>query len=161
MAQFVDTFQSQVIIITQQERDFLNKYGGWIERLEAGKITPFTERQVHFLAAIRRKCPAEYSYERLWLRIQAAVLKYKDDIRIVGHQEYAQLSWAHDEDTREIERLNKQVAALKRELSKHGSDKYGVDSAPSRLASETCHQCGGDGGAGGRCSRCGGNGFEP
>lgn len=24
-----------------------------------------------------------------------------------------------------------------------------------------CHQCGGDGGAGGRCPRCGGNGFEP
>ena len=26
---------------------------------------------------------------------------------------------------------------------------------------ETCHQCGGDGGAGGRCPRCGGTGFEP
>lgn len=26
---------------------------------------------------------------------------------------------------------------------------------------ESCHQCGGDGGAGGRCPRCGGNGFEP
>lgn len=24
-----------------------------------------------------------------------------------------------------------------------------------------CHQCGGDGGAGGRCPRCSGNGFEP
>ncbi len=26
---------------------------------------------------------------------------------------------------------------------------------------ESCHQCGGDGGAAGRCPRCGGNGFEP
>jgi uncharacterized Zn finger protein len=25
----------------------------------------------------------------------------------------------------------------------------------------SCHQCGGDGGAGGRCPRCFGNGFEP
>lgn len=32
---------------------------------------------------------------------------------------------------------------------------------PSTMQWENCHQCGGDGGAGGRCPRCGGNGFEP
>lgn len=35
------------------------------------------------------------------------------------------------------------------------------DEPAPQSAWESCHQCGGDGGAGGRCPRCGGNGFEP
>jgi uncharacterized protein YifE (UPF0438 family) len=172
MTQFMDNLQDQVLVLSQQERDFLDKYGDWLERLESGHILPTTERQVQFLAVIRGERAPQHPNEHLWLRVQAARKSHR--LLEQAKSEKEKLIKKLTSQSRLVEKLYVEIKTHKREIDcqkgliaklQHIADKYEpiqTESAPPRTSSfEICHQCGGDGGAGGRCPRCGGNGFEP
>ena len=172
MTQFMDNLKDQVLVLSQQEREFLDKYGDWLERLESGRILPTTERQVQFLAVIRGEREPQHPNEHLWLKVQAA----RESFRLLEQAE-------SDRDNL-INRLASQSALVEKLYSEIESHKRDIDwqknliaklqrivdkyepiqpepNPPKKSTHETCRQCGGDGGAGGRCPRCGGNGFEP
>lgn len=169
MTRFIDKLQDQILVLSQQERDFLDKYGDWLERLESGQIPPTTERQVQFLAVIRGERAPQHPHEHLWLRVQAArdsyrLLKQTESDRDVLENRLASQSGLVqklyseiESQKREIEWQKGLIAKLQRIADKYEPIKPEPGSGPYGI----CRQCGGDGGAGGRCPRCGGNGFEP
>lgn len=179
MTKFLDNLQSEVLVLSQQEREFLDKYGDWLERLASGLITPTTERQVQFLSVIRGERKPEHPNEELWLRVQKAresirVREESVKVREKAEKDRVSLVRKLGKKTALVEELNLKIEALKREIEGQNdrivklqsiADKYEpIQLEPSvtkKSAYEICHQCGGDGGAGGRCPRCGGNGFEP
>lgn len=68
-------------------------------------------------------------------------------------QDFMEQQW-EAEKSRNQEQIERRRAMLE-----HSKGEAKPTKDPGRW--EACHQCGGDGGAGGRCPRCGGNGFEP
>jgi len=169
MTQFMDSLQEQVLVLSQHERDFLNKYGNWLERLESGQILPTTERQSQFLAVIRGEKEAEHPNEHLWLRVQAARELFRRLERAENDRDGLINKLASNSTL--VERLCSEIESHKKEINwqkdlitklQHIVGKYEpIQPEPKTKTFEFCHQCGGDGGAGGRCPRCGGNGFEP
>ena len=168
----MEMLQDQVLILSQQERDFLEKYGDWLERIESGEILPTTERQIQFLAVIHGERAPQHPNEHLWLRVRAA----RETYRLLRQTENDRdrLTSKVASQSGLVEKLYSEIESLKREIDFQKSlnaklqrivDKYEpIKSEPNPIkkrAYVTCRQCGGDGGAGGRCPRCGGNGFEP
>lgn len=76
------------------------------------------------------------------------------------HSQNEKLAGLRDKLT-ELQKQDDLTNELKRIIGRY--EREALSSSPpfTRNTFEFCHQCGGDGGAGGRCPRCGGNGFEP
>ncbi len=71
---------------------------------------------------------------------------------------------AFNQQAEEIERLQdwlKRAHAALRKYEPPETRGNTEATAPTDKKWTFCHNCGGDGGPGGRCLRCGGNGFEP
>lgn len=70
-------FPSGMVSFTNEEIAVLEKYGGWLEDLENGKIKPFTIDQIHFLNVVAKKLPPKTTFERAWLKYREAQEKQK------------------------------------------------------------------------------------
>lgn len=172
MINFTDDLRPPVLVLTQQEHEFLDKYGHWLDRLESGAILPSTDRQSQFLAVIRGEAAPQHANEHLWLRVGAAreAIRLRDQLESERTQlinrlasQGALVEKLYDE----IDSQKKEVAWQKQLITKlqRAIEKYeplAPEPVPSKGGTYApCKQCGGDGGAGGRCPSCGGNGFEP
>jgi len=161
-----------VLVLSPEERAFLDKYWYWLDRLESGLLLPSTERQRQFLAVIRGEAPAKYPNEHLWLRVKAArkiqqtfqdALRERD--RLAGELSardavIANLRAKIDRQNAIVESQNHMIAGMRSIIAE--IDPSRLETVPATRSSDSimCRQCRGDGG-GGRCPRCGGNGIEP
>lgn len=146
----------------------IERYGTWLKALAKGALTPATSEQRRFVSVAQHKSKPQSNYEQAWSH-------YCNAIAVV-RAEYKQLAT----EKNKVETKAQLIRAMKSDTSAwSGNYKSGLGVLTDIHASKfvennkmysctpptekwmPCHQCGGDGGAGGRCPSCGGNGFEP
>jgi uncharacterized protein YifE (UPF0438 family) len=140
------------------EQQIVARHGAWLQAMSNSELTPVTAQQHHFVAVSRGTARPENEIERAWVKYA----RNRDQFLTCERRRLVDLALADNLSSRQLEQVlanakrfdfsPEEVAVLQAGLTKH------------MLASITgrwlaCHQCGGDGGAGGRCPSCSGNGF--
>lgn len=147
--------------LANSERNLLSRYGAWLQALAESELEPITPQQLNFVEVCRGRAEPRSEFELVWVKYQAnrKVFYSGERGRLV------ELALNDHLSVRQLEQIVSNAVLFNfspEELDVFNSEIAKRKSAESEYAAlATCHQCGGDGGAGGRCPRCGGNGFEP
>jgi len=138
-----------------------------IEQLILCKRSPVTGLEKHFLKVLDGQAvacsPIEHKWLDHWCHKSMRLIAYefmslRDQIKMIQKNE-------SQED--HVVSLKKEIRELKGYLRKAHLDmekyesNYDLKKIDIDSEFESCKECGGDGGPGGRCIRCNGNGFEP
>ncbi|MBL9152928.1 MAG: DUF413 domain-containing protein [Verrucomicrobiales bacterium] len=156
---------NEAMVLSKDDWEYLKKYGAWFESLESGEIEPKTELQKRFVSVCAGEIEPRHPPEQLWIKVRAAREIYGNLERLENESNELKKKVALQNTF--IADLKSEVEELKRRNKKLIKLADGVElnqqreSPKSEHVHETCIQCWGDGGAGGRCPRCGGNGLEP
>jgi len=66
------TANQPAVLLTDQERTLLERYGGWLRSLAVGSRAPTTEEQRHFVQVANGELDPQSPFETAWVKAQRA-----------------------------------------------------------------------------------------
>lgn len=145
--------------LTRDEQVVIWRYGAWLNALAAGALAPTTPKQQQFVSVAQGLAEPQSIYELAWVHFIKADADVKAELERLKTEKKAQMERAMKSDTSPWSGSYGTGLGVGASRYSSGPVKSQASASPTERWAP-CHQCGGDGGAGGRCPSCGGNGFE-